>query len=255
MEFASNRPRYPRRLMTPIRADERKEFFVTDTDALQRLERLAMAAGATEIAAEAAALARHAAEGRFYLACVGQFKRGKSSLINSLLGTSILPTGVVPVTSVPTVVRYGEEGARVRQDGRWRAIAPQTLVDYVSQERNPGNVKGVVGLEVFLPRELLRDGLCFVDTPGLGSVFDVNTASTLEFLPHIDAALLVVGADPPISGDERRFAADLASQTETLLCVLTRPIASPTISGPRRWGSPGQFSRRRSAVPSIRSTR
>jgi GTP-binding protein EngB required for normal cell division len=200
---------------------------VTDIDALQRLERLATAAGASEVAAEAAALALRAAEGRFYLACVGEFKRGKSSLINSLLGTSILPTGVVPVTSVPTVVRYGEEGARVRQDGSWRAIAPDSLVEYVSQERNPGNVKGVSGLEVFLPRELLRDGLCFVDTPGLGSVFDANTTSTLEFLPHIDAALLVVGADPPISGDERRFAAELSSQTETVLCVLNKADRIP----------------------------
>ena len=200
---------------------------MTDTDALERLERLATAAGASEIAAEAAALARRAAEGRFYLACVGEFKRGKSSLINSLLQTTILPTAVVPVTSVPTVVRYGEEGARVRLDGRWRTIAPDALVDYVSQERNPGNVKGVTGLEVLLPRELLRDGLCFVDTPGLGSVFDANTASTLEFLPHIDAAVLVVGADPPISGEERRFAAELAGQTETVLCVLNKADRIP----------------------------
>ena len=200
---------------------------MTDIDALQHLERLATAAGATEIAAEAAALARRAAEGRFYLACVGEFKRGKSSLINSLLGTAILPTGVVPVTSVPTVVRYGEEGARVRLEGEWCAIAPQTLIDYVSQERNPGNEKGVTGLEVFLPRELLRDGLCFVDTPGLGSVFEANTASTVDFLPHIDAALLVVGADPPISGDERRFAAELARQTETVLCVLNKADRIP----------------------------
>jgi GTP-binding protein EngB required for normal cell division len=200
---------------------------LTDTDALQVLERLARAAGAGEIADEAATLARRATEGRFYLACVGEFKRGKSSLINSLLATSVLPTGVVPVTSVPTVVRYGEDGARVRLTGGWRAIAPDTLVDYVSQERNPGNVKGVTGLEMFLPRELLRDGLCLVDTPGLGSVFEANTASTLDFLPHIDAALLVVGADPPISGEERRFAAELASQTETVLCVLNKADRIP----------------------------
>ena len=200
---------------------------MTDTDALQRLERLASAAGATEVAAEAGALARRAAEGRFYLACVGEFKRGKSSLINSLLGTSVLPIGVVPVTSVPTVVRYGEDGARVRQDDRWHSIPPDTLVEYVTQERNPGNVKRVTGLEVFLPRELLRDGLCLVDTPGLGSVFDANTASTVDFLPHIDAALLVVGADPPISGEERRFVTDLARQVDTLLCVLNKADRIP----------------------------
>jgi hypothetical protein len=195
---------------------------VTETDALQHLQRLARAAGASEIAAEAGALAGRAAEGRFFLACVGEFKRGKSSLINALLGTTILPTGVLPVTSVPTIVRYGDEGARVLQNGRWHEIAPGQVVDYVSQDRNPGNRKSVVGIEVFLPHALLQGGLCLVDTPGLGSVFDANTASTHEFLPHIDAVLLVAGADPPISGEERALMTKLATQVGAVLCVLNK---------------------------------
>jgi GTP-binding protein EngB required for normal cell division len=200
---------------------------MSDTQALERLERLATKAGAVEIAQEVAALIQRAHEGRFYIACVGQFKRGKSTLINTLLSTSVLPTGVVPITSVPTVLRYGHFGARVRQNGSWRAIDPRRLMEYVSQEGNPGNAKKVGGIEVFLSHPLLSDGLCLVDTPGLGSVFDANTASTRDFLPHIDAAIVVVGADPPISGEELRYVTELARQVDTLLFVLNKADRIP----------------------------
>jgi len=200
---------------------------MSHTQILERLMRLAVEAGATELAAETSGLIQRAGEGRFYVACVGEFKRGKSTLINSLLGSSVLPTGVVPVTSVPTVLRYGEAEARVLQDGRWRAIQTHQLADYVSQERNPGNVKRVGGVEVFLQHSLLRDGLCLVDTPGLGSVFDANTASTVDFLPHVDAAVVVLGADPPISGEELRFVAELERQVDTLFFVLNKADRIP----------------------------
>jgi len=195
---------------------------VNDTDGLLGLMRLATEAGAVDVAAEAAGLAERAAEGRFYVALVGEFKRGKSTLINALLGGPVLPVGVVPVTSVPTVVRYGDPGARVREDGRWRPIGAAELNDYVAQSGNPGNARGVTGVEVFHGHPLLRSGLCLVDTPGLGSVFDANTASTVDFLPHVDAAIVVLGADPPISGDELRFTADLAGQVSALLFVLNK---------------------------------
>jgi ribosome biogenesis GTPase A len=78
-----------------------------------------------EIRDDARSAAERIAEGRFYVACVGQFKRGKSTLLNALIGEPILPSGVVPVTSVPTIVRFGEDyGARVRLDsGEWTEIA------------------------------------------------------------------------------------------------------------------------------------
>jgi GTP-binding protein EngB required for normal cell division len=200
---------------------------VNDTDGLLGLMRVAAEAGAADVAAEAAGLAERAAEGRFYVALVGEFKRGKSTLINALLGGSVLPVGVVPVTSVPTVVRYGDPAARVRENGRWRPIGADELTDYVAQSANPGNAKGVTGVEVFHPHPLLRTGLCLVDTPGLGSVFEANTTSTADFMPHIDAAIVVLGADPPISGEELRFTADLARQVSTLLFVLNKADRIP----------------------------
>ena len=178
-----------------------------DVDGAARLLRLADLGeelGTNRVADEARELAARVSEGRFYVACIGQFKRGKSTLINALIGAPILPVGFIPVTAVPTVIRFGErERARVRgRDGSWREIAVPDLGEYVSEEHNPENAKGIAGVEVFVPSPLLASGMCLVDTPGLGSVFTGNTAATEAFIPHIDAALVVIGADPPLAGEE-----------------------------------------------------
>src|SRR6266700_4791904 len=47
------------------------------------------------------------AEDRFNLVVVGRFGRGKTSLMNAILGTDRLPTGIRPLTSVVTTVAYG----------------------------------------------------------------------------------------------------------------------------------------------------
>jgi GTP-binding protein EngB required for normal cell division len=171
--------------------------------------------GAEHIATEAIELRDRLVQGRFYVACVGQFKRGKSTLLNALIGQAVLPVGVVPVTAVVTVIRYGRElHARVQfGTGTWTDIGPSALREFVSEVENPENVKGVTGVEVLVPSDLLRDGMCLVDTPGIGSVFSGNTEATREFVPHIDAALVVLGADPPISGAEL----DLVDQTSKLV--------------------------------------
>lgn len=195
-----------------------------DRDALDRLADLAHALGAERVARDARALADRAAEGRFHVACVGQFKRGKSTLINALVDRAVLPTGVVPVTALPTVVRAGPTlRARVMtHDGRWHEIALDALTDYVSEERNPGNTRGAALAEVFVPSPLLATGLCLVDTPGLGSVFGHNAETTRAFLPHIDAALVVIGADPPLSGDELRLVEAVAAEVPHLIVVMNK---------------------------------
>ena len=193
-------------------------------NALLRLADLANRLNAERVRDEATSLAQRTAEGRFYVACVGQFKRGKSTLLNGLLGDRILPTGVLPLTTVPTVVRYGtSRRARVRfEAGTWTEISPEDLAQYVSEELNPENEKRVVGVEVFSPSRLLAQGMCLVDTPGLGSVFSGNTAATRSFLPHIDAGIVVVGADPPISGDELALVEEIGKQVGDLIVVLNK---------------------------------
>jgi GTP-binding protein EngB required for normal cell division len=191
---------------------------------LQRLVQIGDELGTKRVAEEARELAARLSEGRFYVACVGQFKRGKSTLINALIGAPILPVGFVPITAVPTVIRYGEQlKARIRgSDRSWREIPVSDVEQYVSEEQNPENRKGVTGVEVFTPSPLLSSGMCLVDTPGLGSVFAGNTAATQDFIPHIDAILAVVGADPPLAGEELALVEAVALNVRDVIVVLNK---------------------------------
>ncbi len=78
-----------------------------------------------------------------------------------------------------------------------------------------------------LPATLLASGLCLVDTPGIGSAFSGNTEATRAFVPHIDAALVVVGADPPISGDELALVVDVLTQVPSALFVINKADRLP----------------------------
>lgn len=191
---------------------------------LYRLAELAAEFGAEHIASTARSIAERVSDGRFYVACVGQFKRGKSTLLNALIGHSVLPTAVVPVTAVPTIIRHGERlAARVRfQSATWTDIPVSAVEEYVSEEKNPENAKGVGGVEIFVPSPLLETGMCLVDTPGLGSVFAGNTAATQAFIPHIDAAIVVIGADPPLSGDELQLVEAVSQEVHDLVFVLNK---------------------------------
>lgn len=200
---------------------------VSDVDGAGRLLLLASLGeelGSTRVPEEARALAARVSEGRFYLACIGQFKRGKSTLINALIEDPVLPVGFIPVTAVPTVIRYGQrQRARIHgRDSSWQEISIGDLKQYVSEEHNPENLKGVEGAEVFVPSALLASGMCLVDTPGLGSAFGGNTAATHAFIPHIDAALVVLGADPPLAADELSVVKAVAQQVRDLIVVLNK---------------------------------
>lgn len=192
------------------------------SERLAALLALAEEAGAQTIAEDARDAIERAREGLLFVACVGQFKRGKSSLVNALVGRSVLPTGVAPVTSVATVVRHGEDGARVRMGGAWRAVRLADLGDYVSEAKNHENEKHVEAAEVRCEADLLARGVCLVDTPGLGSIFAGNTEATRAFIPRLDAAVIVLGGDPPISGEELALVAELSERIDAILLVLNK---------------------------------
>ena len=101
---------------------------MSDVDGAERLLLLAQLAeelASSRIAEEARDLANRISEGRFYVACIGQFKRGKSTLINALIGDPVLPVGFTPVTAVPTVIRFGDRRrARIQAgDGSWQDVS------------------------------------------------------------------------------------------------------------------------------------
>jgi GTP-binding protein EngB required for normal cell division len=147
------------------------------------------------------------AEDRFNLVVVGRFSRGKTSLMNAMLGTDRLPTGVVPVTSVITTVSYGTEEKAVlyyQHTSLFLDIPLWQLADHITEQGNPGNRRRIRVAEVQMPAELLRRGFYFVDTPGLGSSIIENTRTTEAFLPEADAFILVTSYDSPLSDDEQR---------------------------------------------------
>lgn len=192
-------------------------------DCLRRLSALARSTQAEDLRTDADATIDRVSTGRFVVAILGQFKRGKSTLVNGLVGESVLPVGVLPVTSVTTVVRHGPRAAAIRfQNGATATIDLSSLADYVTEGANPGNRKGVSAVDVFLPAPLLASGLSLVDTPGVGSIFEASSDVARAFVPHIDAAVVVLGADPPMTGDELRLVEAAARETRRLVFVLNK---------------------------------
>ena len=170
-------------------------------------------------------------EGRFQLAVLGQFKRGKSTLLNALLGEDILPSSVIPLTAIPTFIRYSpERSVHVHyENSREEEIYPsdnanwmsKTLIGYVSEDVNPKNRKGVSYVEITHPAPVLRD-VVLIDTPGIGSTHRHNTEMTLNFLPQCDAALFLVSADPPITEVEVEFLRLVREKVPRVFFVLNK---------------------------------
>ncbi|NOY52423.1 MAG: Dynamin family protein [Deltaproteobacteria bacterium] len=168
---------------------------------------------------------------RFHLAVLGQFKRGKSTFLNALLGEPLLPTAVVPLTAIPTFLRYGpkrsvwvsfEDGEREECVGCPHDALVELLERHVTEERNPENRLGVTQVDVEHPSGLLSHGVVLIDTPGIGSTFRHNTESTINFLSQCDAAFFIVSADPPITEVEVEFLRAVQGHVKHLFFILNK---------------------------------
>jgi GTP-binding protein EngB required for normal cell division len=191
--------------------------------ALDTLAEVAGRLGAAEVAEQVAEAAGRLQGLVLEVAVVGEFKRGKSSLINALLGRQVLPVGMLPLTAVPTVLERGQEGLLVEYaDGRHQQHPLDQLARFVIEDANPANALGVARVTARLHAPLLDDGVRLVDTPGVGSVLDHNTLATDAYLPSLDAAVLVTAADPPISKAERAFLERVAEHAVRLFVVLNK---------------------------------
>jgi GTPase Era involved in 16S rRNA processing len=199
-------------------------------EAIRQVESLGSAYEAD--AAKLTELKDRLASGRFHLAVLGQFKRGKSTLLNALLGQNVLPTAVVPLTAVPTWIGFGHT-LRARVEFSSAATAEecattdpaelcQFLTKFVTESGNPHNRLEVARVEVFHPAEILKHGVVFIDTPGIGSTLRHNTETTLHFLPQCDAALFLVSADPPLTETEVEFLKQVCPRVSRLFFVLNK---------------------------------
>ena len=151
------------------------------------------------LAADAQAEVARFAAGEFQLAVFGEFKRGKSTLLNALLGMPVLPVGVVPVTAVITEVRAGPSGIVIHHiDGSVEHEPLDSLAEFVTESRNPENVRQVLRVEVCVDAPLVAGGVVLIDTPGFESVH-AHDASAEWQLARSDAAIVVLSADAPFS--------------------------------------------------------
>jgi ribosome biogenesis GTPase A len=178
------------------------------------------------------ALRDRLAEERFHLAVLGQFKRGKSTLLNALLGEALLPTSVVPLTAIPTFLRPGPnlQARIVYQNGHnpdtFSATQPaelrEILTRFVTETGNPHNQREVAHVDISHPAHLLSRGVVLIDTPGIGSTLRHNTEATLNFLPQCDAALFLVSADPPLTEAEVEFLKEVQTKVTRLFFILNK---------------------------------
>jgi hypothetical protein len=161
---------------------------------------------------------------RLRVLVAGEAKRGKSTLVNALLGRPVLPTGVTPLTALPTTVRYGQdEGVTaVCRDGHAEDYPLSALDDLVTERGNPGNRRGLASVTVVVDAPVLAQGAELVDTPGTGSVYAHNTAAAEAALTTMDAAVFVLTADPPVSASERAPMARVAGLAVTMFVVLNK---------------------------------
>ncbi|GLQ99048.1 dynamin family protein [Dyella mobilis] len=171
-----------------------------------------------------AALQKRVDEHLFNIVIAGEFKRGKSTFINALLGDDVLPMGVVPLTSVITMVRSGLSASITIQfaNGDSKQAPLSQLPEYATERGNPGNIKDVKSVTVYHPSHWLNTGVQLVDTPGVGSVHEQNSEVTHHYLPQSDAVIFVISADQPLSRNELDFLACIRGYAGKVFCLLNK---------------------------------
>ncbi|MDD4159843.1 MAG: dynamin family protein, partial [Synergistaceae bacterium] len=176
-------------------------------------------------------LAGQLEEEKLNLAVLGQFKRGKSTLINALLKAAFLPAAVLPLTAVPTKVSYGKRRSVQitfeTADSETKKFDDDEsmllyLNSFVTEEGNPCNIKNVKDVETEYPSEFLSKGIVLIDTPGTGSTYRHNTETTMEFIDSCDAALFVLSVDPPITENELNLIRFIRERISKIFIILNK---------------------------------
>lgn len=150
-------------------------------------------------------------EGKLFIVVGGEFKQGKSSLLNAFLNeTDIFPVDIDITTNLVSTITYSQEekiSVVLGESGKEtvKEIKKSEIPDYVTEQRNVKNAKQAKMLVIESPNPQLQEGLVLVDTPGIGSLNTEHTAITYAFLPNADAVLFVSDALKPLTTEELDF--------------------------------------------------
>src|SRR5580658_762214 len=140
----------------------------------------------------------------FEIAVFGRVSSGKSSLLNHIVERDLLPVGVNPVTAVPTRLAYGAEPRAIAwfADRNPEQFGIERLAEFVTEQHNPANVRHVTRIVAELPAQRLREGVVYVDTPGLGSLATSGAAETKAYLPRCDLGVVLIDAGSTLTQDD-----------------------------------------------------
>lgn len=197
---------------------------VDGSDLLRELDRMIATHGLVELRAPLEQLLERATHPRFEIAVFGRVNSGKTSLLNWWLGQPLLPTGVTPVTAVPNwFVRDEIPRVRVTIAGSPSFdTSLEQLAAHGTKEDAPSNHKRVLDIEIRVPAVRLVQGVCLVDTPGLGSLATGGTAHTLEYLPRCDLGVLLIEAGGVISREDIDVARAIIDSGAELVIALSK---------------------------------
>jgi GTPase Era involved in 16S rRNA processing len=155
---------------------------------------------------------QHLAEGKLFVVVCGEFKQGKSSLLNALLNEpGLFPVDIDITTNLVSTITYGKEEkitvvlGELGQEQIQKTITRKEIADYVTEQGNKKNAKKARMLIIESPNPVLKEGLVLVDTPGAGSLNKEHTAITYAFIPNADAILFVSDAITPLTTEELKF--------------------------------------------------
>jgi GTP-binding protein EngB required for normal cell division len=183
---------------------ERLERTADELELLRKLENVITAHGLVEFRPSLGMLIERLESATFEVAVFGRVSSGKSSLLDFLLQTDVLPVGVTPVTAIPTRIAHGQTPRAVIHfaEGSPVIVEPQHVADFVTEQRNPANAKHVTRVQIELPSPRLQEGITFVDTPGLSSLAASGAAESLAYLPRCDLGIVLIDASSTLVPDD-----------------------------------------------------
>jgi GTP-binding protein EngB required for normal cell division len=183
---------------------QRLERAGNDLELLARIEQVVRNRGLVEFRSSIAAVLDRAEDQSLEIAVFGRVSSGKSSLLNAILETDVLPVGVTPITAVPTRLTYSAEAALTVSfsEAPRKTLEVSRLQEFATEQQNPGNTKHVTRLVVALPSPRLQRGVAFVDTPGLGSLATSGATQTLAYLPKCDLGVFLIDAGSTLTADD-----------------------------------------------------
>jgi GTP-binding protein EngB required for normal cell division len=171
---------------------------------LGELERIVTAHGLVEFRGALGILLDRIESAAFEVGVFGRVSSGRSSLLNYILQTDVLPIGVTPVTAIPTRISHGPvaEAGIEFAEARAQIISLSELAEFATEQKNPANKKHVTPIFVKLPSNRLAEGVTFVDTPGLGSLAVAGAEETIAYLPRYDLGIVLIDASAGLTPDD-----------------------------------------------------